>query len=131
MSEKLQPYAAHDPSYGLVTGNLFYSGLTFSGWAHKTGSKKYLSKATALAKQRRQISRTKGLNALHTKSLLMEAEVLAYKCKKLDRLLHAYEEGITAAVKVGYTQDMAIGSEIAARQFLNQARDPYQEVRSP
>jgi hypothetical protein len=142
MSEKLQPYAAHDSSYGLVTANLFYSALAFSGLARKTGSKIYASKATALSKKMKQISRTKGLNAFH-KSLIMEADVMAFKCKKPDRLALAYEKGITAAVKMGYTQDAAIASEVAgevflslgdevrARQFLNQAGDLYLQVRSP
>jgi hypothetical protein len=139
MSEKLQPMCAHEGSYLIESKNIFYSGLTYSGLARKTGSGKYLSRAAAFAKKMRRISRTKGLNTLH-KSLLMEADILACRCKKIERLIDAYDGAITAAVKIGYTQDAALGSEIAGEVFLslgdesrswlyfNQARDLYREV---
>jgi predicted ATPase len=142
ISDLLQPHLTHDSSYTIVSRNVFLSGLTFSGLARKTLSRKHLSRAAAFAKQMTSMSRTRGLNVLH-KSLLMKADLLASQSKNIDKVVAAYDEAIYTAVKIGYTNDAALGSEIAgefflsigkltrARQYLHQARDLYHEVSIP
>jgi hypothetical protein len=142
ISDLLQPHLTHESSYFIVSRNIFLSGLTFSGLARKTLSRKHLSRAAAFAKQMTSMSRTRGLNVLH-KSLLMKADLLASQTKNIDKVVAAYDEAIHTAVKIGYANDAALGSEIAgefflsigkltrAGQYLHQARDLYHEVSIP
>lgn len=141
MSCGLQQYLGHEGQYTIIVKNVFYSGLTYSGLARRGGSRawQYRSKATKLLKEMDRLSRTKGLNSLH-KSLMMKADILACDCADMASIANAYDEGIRAALKLGYVQDAALVSEIAgeffiampedtrARQYICQARDLYQEV---
>jgi len=89
-------------------------------------------------KKLRYLCRTRGLNVLH-KCLLMEAEVLSLECRDMQKLTDAYDEAIIAAVKMGYSQDAAFGSELAgasmlainedslADQYLGQASNLWRE----
>jgi len=141
MSNGLQQYLVHEASYAIMVKNMFYSGLTFSGLARKGGAKagRYRSKAASLSRDMDKISRTKGLNPLH-KALIMKADLLACHTSDTVKVSRVYDEGIGAAMKLGYVQDAALASEIAgefflsmfdharARQYICQARDLYQEV---
>ena len=73
------------------------------------------------------------------KCLIMEAEVLSLECRNLKLLTNAYDEAIFASVKMGYSQDAALGSELAgasmlainederADEYLNQACNLWEE----
>lgn len=140
-SINLRPYTTHEASYVLVVKNLFYTGLVYSGLARKGGpmAVRYRSKASALCKEMEKICRTKGLSPLH-KSLIMKADTLACRSKDMLKIAAAYDDGISAAVKMGFLQDAALASEIAgefflamsdqfkARQYICQASDIYREV---
>ncbi len=141
MSNALQPYMAHEAQYAIIVKFIFYSGLTYSGLARKGGKleRKYRSKAASWSHKMAKICRTKGRNPLH-KCFIMKADLLACHCKDAEKIARAYDEGISAAVKLGYVQDAALGSELAgefflamnesdrARQYICRACDLYQEV---
>lgn len=132
MSELIDSIHDFGRSYTCCSKENFYSALAYVELARKTGSAKHKTKAVEYVKTLRNLSQTRGLNVLH-KCLIMEAEVLSLECRDKQTLNDAYDEAIFKAVKMGYIQDAALGSELAgasmvalnedarADQYLNQA----------
>jgi predicted ATPase len=118
MAEKLQELSFHDSSYLSTIFRLFYSGLTASCLERQTGMRKYRSKARKLANEMKRLIKTRGRNSYH-RYLLMEADLKASSRFKPNKIRAAYDEAVYAAVKAGYTQDAALGSELAGEYFLS------------
>jgi predicted ATPase len=117
MSKLVRPYVTCDGSFVALSKELFYSALAYAGLARETGRQKYQAKANKLAKKMRHLCRSRGLNILH-KCLLMEAEVLSFRCRSPDKLIDSYDSAISTAIEIGYTQDAALGSELAGASLL-------------
>jgi len=138
MSELIDSIHDFGRSYTCCSKENFYSALAYVELARKTGMAKHKAKAIEYVKTLRNLSRTRGLNVLH-KCLIMEAEVLSLECRDKKKLNDAYDEAIFKAVKMGYIQDAALGSELAgasmvaihedvrADQYLNQACNLWQD----
>jgi hypothetical protein len=130
MSKLVEPFVKLDGSYIGISKNLFFSALSCTGFARQTGRMKYRRKAIQLMKSMKQIARTKGSNILH-KALLVEAEILSFRCRSMGKLIDAYDEAISQAAKIGYTNDAALGCELAGASMLtlgNETRG-YQYIK--
>lgn len=117
MSQLVEPFVKLDGSYINVSKDLFFSGLSYIGLARETGRKKYRRKAVSLMKKMKHLARTKGTN-IHHKALLVEAEILSFRCRSMGMLIDAYDSAISEAIKKGYTNDAALGSELAGASML-------------
>ena len=117
MSELIQTYTDFGRSYTCCSKIHLHSALAYAGMARKTGITKYKTRAVEYVKNLRYLCRSRGLNVLH-KCLLMEAEVLSLECRDMQKLAEAYDNAILAAVKMGYSQDAAFGSELAGASML-------------
>jgi len=138
MSGLIQPYIGTDGSYICVSREHFYSGIAYVGLTRETGIPKYHKKTMEYVKKLRYLCRSRGLN-VHHKCLLLEAEVLSLECKDVQKTAAAYDSAIVSAIKIGYNQDAAFGSELAgasmlllsqdtrATQYFNQACDIWRE----
>jgi predicted ATPase len=138
MSQLVEPFVKLDGSYIGISKDLFFSALAYLGLARETGRNKYRRKAIKLTKKMRHLCRTKGSNVLH-KCLLMEAEILSFRCRSVGKLIDSYDDAISTALKIGYTNDAALGAELAGasmlalgnetrgRQYLNRSRDLWRQ----
>eukprot|EP00536_Pseudo-nitzschia_multiseries_P018041 jgi/Psemu1/227578/e_gw1.2082.10.1 len=117
MAEKIASLHEFGRSYTTGSKENFYAALAYLDLARKTGLTKYKTKAFEYVKTLRYFCRTRGQNVLH-KCLLMEAEVLSLECLDSHKLGDAYDEGILAAVEMGYIQDAALGSELAGASMI-------------
>ena len=132
MSELIDSIHDFGRSYTCSSKENFYSALAYVELARKTGLSRHKAKAIEYTKTLRDLSRTRGGNVLH-KCLIMETEVLSLECRDKKKLIDGYDEAIFKAVKMGYVQDAALGSELAggsmvalndherADQYFNQA----------
>ena len=116
----LAPYArlsAIDVAYFSTSICVFFSGLTCSGLAKKTGKRKYVKEARRATDKMKFIMRNRGLNNLH-RYLLMQAELLALTSKKRHQNVKmAYDKAIATAGKAGFVQDAALANELAFEYF--------------
>ena len=125
LADKLMHIASNDSAYLPLTCRTFFTGLMASGLAHRTGLGKYKSRARALTAEMKRIVKTRGLNSL-PKYLLMQADLLACTSgkKKSEKVRLAYDEAVSAALKIGATQDGALASELAGEYFARLEDDP-------
>jgi tetratricopeptide (TPR) repeat protein len=114
--EPFKKFSALDSSYIVTSIRVFFTGLTACSLALKTGKRKYLLMATSCTKEMKQMMSTKGINTLH-RYLLLKALVAAIKKKKDTQL--CFDKAILAAGKTGFTQDAALGNELAGEYFLS------------
>jgi len=112
MSELIDSIHDFGRSYTCCSKEHFYSALAYVELARKTGLAKHKAKAGEYVKALRYLCKTRGPNVLH-KCLIMEAEVLSLECRDKQKLSNAYDEAIFMAVNMGYSQDAALGSELA------------------
>eukprot|EP00535_Pseudo-nitzschia_heimii_P002823 CAMPEP_0197185754 /NCGR_PEP_ID=MMETSP1423-20130617/12625_1 /TAXON_ID=476441 /ORGANISM="Pseudo-nitzschia heimii, Strain UNC1101" /LENGTH=1162 /DNA_ID=CAMNT_0042636903 /DNA_START=94 /DNA_END=3579 /DNA_ORIENTATION=- len=138
MSELIDSIHDFGRSYTCCSKENFYSALAYVELARKTGMSKHKAKATEYLKTLKNLCRTRGENVSH-KCLIMEAETLSLECRDKQKLTNAYDKAIYEAVKMGYSQDAALGSELAgasmagldeqerADEYLNQACNLWQE----
>ena len=117
MSALIQPFIEIDGSYTCVSREYFFSGMAFVGLTRKSGMRKYHNKSIEYAKKLRRLCRSRGLN-VHHKSLLLDAEILSLDCKDVQKVVVEYDKAIISAVKMGYKQDAAFGSELAGASML-------------
>ena len=115
--EPFHTISAIDTSYIVTSIRCYFSGLTACGMMRKTGKEKYKRRARKATREMKKIMRSRGLNNLH-RYLLMRAELLACEEKKGSDIKVAYEKAIASAGKVGFTQDAALGNELAGEYFL-------------
>jgi hypothetical protein len=116
--EPFHTLSAIDTSYIVTSIRCYFSGLTASGMTRRTGKKKYRRRARKATREMEKIMRSRGLNNLH-RYLLMQAELLACeKKRKGSDIKRAYDKAIASAGKVGFTQDAALGNELAGEYFL-------------
>ena len=140
LADKLMHIASNDSAYLPLTCRTFFTGLMASGLAHRTGLSKYKARARVLTAEMKRIVKTRGLNSL-PKYLLMQADLLACTSgkRKEEKVRLAYDEAVSAALKIGATQDGALASELAGeyfarleddqgrKQYFQQAHDLYLE----
>ncbi len=112
MSEMIDSIHDFGRSYTCSSKENFYSALAYVELSRKTGLKRHSMKAVEYVKNLRYLSQTRGKNVIH-KCLITEAEVLSLGCRDKQKLISAYDEAIYEAVKMGYVQDAALGSELA------------------
>jgi histidine kinase len=141
MSTSVQPYVKLDGSYATTTKEHFFSSLAYCGLARGTRNRKYVSLAVKFAKRLRCLCRTRGTNVLH-RCLLMEAEILTFRCDNPSKLITAYDNAIHSASQAGYIHDAALGCELAGStmlelgeenrgyRYLSQARDLWREYEA-
>ena len=126
----LAPFAklsAVDTAYFSTSICIFFSGLTCSGLAKKTGKRKYINEARKAAAKMKFIMRSRGLNNLH-RYLLMQADLLAATRKKESQAIKlSYDKAIAKAAKSGFIQDAALGNELAGDYFLKIGDDYWAE----
>ena len=126
----LAPFAklsALDVAYFSTSICLFFSGLTCSGLAKKTGKRKYIKEARKAVRKMEFVMRGRGLNNLH-RYLLMQADLLALTSRKRDQdVKAAYDKGIATAGKAGFVQDAALGNELAFEYFRSIGDDYWAE----
>jgi hypothetical protein len=115
--EPFHTLSAFDTSYIVTSIRCYFSGLTACGMMRRTGKEKYKRRARKATREMEKIMRSRGLNNLH-RYLLMRAELLACEKKKSSDIKKAYEKAIASAGKVGFTQDAALGNELAGEYFL-------------
>ena len=99
---------------------VFYCGLVASGLARTTGKRKYKHQAKRWTIKMKAIMQQKGLNNLH-RYLLMKANCLAAERdsqKEFNKVKEAFDKSITVAGRSGFTQDAAIGNELAGEYCL-------------
>jgi hypothetical protein len=140
MADKLVHIASNDSAYLPLTCRTFFTGLMASGLAHKTGLLKYRRRSRMLTAEMKRIVRTRGSNCL-PKYLILQADLLACQTgkKNMEKIHLAYGEAVSAALKIGATQDAALASELAGeffsragdyerrKQYFQQAHDLYLE----
>ncbi|KAL3917830.1 MAG: hypothetical protein SGILL_004527 [Bacillariaceae sp.] len=141
MSKLIQPYVKLDGSYLITTKEHYFSALAHCGLARETGNRKHVSQAAKFAKRLRYLNRTRGANVLY-RCLLVEAEILTFRCDNASRLITAYDSAIHAASQAGCIHDAALGCELAGSslielgeenlgfRYLNQARDLWREYQA-
>ena len=116
----LAPFAklsAVDTAYFSTSICIFFSGLTCSGLAKKTGKRKFIIEARKQAAKMKFIMRSRGLNNLH-RYLLMQADLLAATRKKgCQTIKQSYDKAIATAAKSGFIHDAALGNELAGDYF--------------
>jgi len=117
MSELIHSIHDFGRSYTCCSKENFYSALAYVEMARKTGMIKHKTKAIECVKTLRYLCRTRGLN-VHHKCLIMEAEVISLDSRDKKKLTDAYDEAIFEAVKMGYSQDAALGSELAGASMV-------------
>lgn len=122
MSELIDSIHDFGRSYTCCSKEVFYSALAYVELARKTGFSRHKAKAVEYVKTLRHLCRTRGSNVLH-KCLIMEAEVLSLECRDKQKLIDKYDEAIFSAVKIGYIQDAALGSELAGASMLALGED--------
>ncbi len=117
MSEMIDSIHDFGRSYTCSSKENFYSALAYVELARKTGLSRHKTKAIEYVKNLRYLSKTRGKNVVH-KCLIMEAEVMSLECRDKQKLTNAYDEAIYEAVKMGYVQDAALGSELAGASMM-------------
>ena len=117
MSEMIDSIHDFGRSYTCSSKENFYSALAYVELARKTGLSRHKSKAIEYVKSLRHLCNTRGKNVLH-KCLIMEAEVLSLECRDKKKMIDSYDEAIFEAVKLGYIQDAAFGSELAGASMM-------------
>ena len=106
---------------------IFFSGLTCSGLAKKTGKRKYINEARKATAKMKFIMRSRGLNNLH-RYLLMQADLLAATSKRESQAVKvSYDKAIVTAAKSGFIQDAALGNELAGEYFRHVGDDYWAE----
>ena len=118
----LVPFAklsSFDVAYFTTSIRIFFSGLTCSRLARKTGKKKHIREARRATDKMKFIMRSRGLNNLH-RYLLMQADLLAVTSKKRHQDVKiAFDKAIAIAGKAGFVQDAALGNELAFEYFVS------------
>ena len=126
----LAPYAkltANATAYFSTSICIFFSGLTCTGLAKKTGKRKYIKEARKATAKMKFIMRSRGLNNLH-RYLLMQADLLAATNKQGSLAVKAsYDKAIATAAKSGFIQDAALGNELAGEYFRRVGDDYWAE----
>ena len=126
----LGPFAklsAIDIAYFSTSICIFFSGLTCSGLAKKTGKRKYINEARKQAAKMKYIMRSRGLNNLH-RYLLMQADLLAASStNECQTTKHSYDKAIATAAKSGFIHDAALGNELAGEYFRHVGDDYWAE----
>ena len=130
-----------DSGYHLVSVRLFYTGLIASSLARiHIRTRRYKLQAKKSAREMKAtIIKQKAINNLHRYQLMI-ADMLAMEPKKsFGEIKAAYDKGIATAGRAGFTQDTAIGNELAAeyclsmgeefwaKTYLNRAYELYKE----
>ena len=116
----LAPFAklsAVDTAYFSMSPRIYFTGLTATGLAKKTGKRKYINLAKKATKEMEVLMKTRGLNNLH-RCLLMQAELLVCIKGKPEDVKKAYDKAIATSGKAGFTHDTALGNELAGEYFL-------------
>ena len=68
-------------------------------------------------KEMRPLMKSRGLNNLH-RYLLMKADLMAAECCN-SGVREAFEKAVSSAAKAGFTQDAALGNELAAEYSID------------
>jgi hypothetical protein len=128
IADKLvKPYlklAKQDTFFAVQTVRVFFSGLVASGLMKKTGKRKYKKRAKKELDEMKALMQSRGLNNLH-RYLLMVADYAACKQKDSDEVKRSFDKAIAAAGKAGFTQDAALGNELAGEYFLSLGDDDF------
>jgi predicted ATPase len=114
--EPFKKFSAIETSYISCSVRVFFTGLTVCSLALKTGKRKYKLMAASCTKEMKRMMSTKGINTLH-RYLLLKALVAAIKKKKDTK--ECFDKAIMTAGRTGFTQDAALGNELAGDYFLS------------
>ena len=106
-------------SYKLTSIRVFYTGLVATALARQTGKRKWKVVAQKQIKKMKWIMNQRGLNNLH-RYILIQADLLSLeKHKNIEKVKEWFDKGIAAAGRAGFTQDAAIGNELAGEYCLS------------
>jgi predicted ATPase len=119
MANQLSKLQFIDDSYVNSTNSLFFPGLTFSRLAKQTGKAKYILRARSYRQKLEDKVKAGASNAIH-KYLLMDADLTAcFPNKKTAPIRKAYDDAIASAMKSGFINIAALGSELAGECFMS------------
>lgn len=117
MANQLSNLNTIDDSYVNATNSFFFPGLTFSRLAKQTGKAKYILRARSYRKKLHDKLKGGACSVL-PKYLLLNADLSAcLPNKKTATIRAAYDEAITSAMKSGFVNLAALGSEVAGEYF--------------
>ena len=115
---------AIDTCYLTTSIRIFFSGLTASSLARRTGKRKHKQYAKSATSEMHEIMKSRGLNNLH-RYLLMKAHLEACLNPKGKGIKDAFDRAITAASRAGFSQDAALANELAGEHFASIEDDDY------
>jgi hypothetical protein len=116
----LEVMAEINMGYPIWSIRVFFTGLTAACLAAKTGKLKYKRRAKKSTREMHKMMRVRGLNNLH-RYLLMRASVFSFQKKQ--KAKEAFDKAIAAASRAGFTQDAALGNELAGEHCLRSNDD--------
>ena len=118
-------FSSIDNSYIINSIRIFFSGLTLSLLARRTGNQRYRTRAKNVCREMETVMKQRGLNNLH-RYLLMKATFSTCDVKASRQpgaVKEAFERAISAASRAGFLQDAALGNELAGEYFLSAGDD--------
>jgi hypothetical protein len=112
-------HAASDTSFVVTSPRIFFTGLTASALARKTGKRKHYRRAKRALKEMKTMTSKQGLNNLH-RFKIMEADLLSCKGSKADakKAKESFDLAIATSDKAGFLQDTALANELAGEFYL-------------
>ena len=118
MIEPLRAFSKIDATFVYTSIQVYFSGLVSVGLSRRTGNRRHLKVAKMMMREMKAIVKNNGINNLH-RYLLMKAEITACVSKDMKKVKSCYDAAISAASRVGFRQDAALGNELAAEYMLN------------